>query len=114
MRARHCLRCVILQPLAHKWLRINTVAYGPTITCVSDNRDIAVRLTGLMWTHLEVLARERGISVSDLTAEALSRLVQEDARYLAARERAVERLRNASTLTLDGKITWTRDELHER
>lgn len=81
---------------------------------VSDNRDIAVRLTGLMWTHLEVLARERGISISDLTAEALSRLVQEDARYLAARERAIERLRNAPALTLDGKITWTRDELHER
>jgi predicted DNA-binding ribbon-helix-helix protein len=81
---------------------------------VSDNRDIAVRLSGLMWTHLEALAGERGISISDLAAEALSRLVQEDARYLAARERAMKRLRDSSPLTLDGTTNWTRDELHER
>lgn len=71
-------------------------------------------LPGQLWTHLERLAAERGVSISDLTAEALARLIEGDARYLAARERALARLRNAPSLTLNGQITWTRDELHER
>jgi uncharacterized protein involved in type VI secretion and phage assembly len=80
----------------------------------SQNREVAVSLSGQLWTHVERLAAERGISVSEPTAEALTRLVEGDASYLAARERAIERPQNASSLTLDGQITWTRDELHER
>lgn len=81
---------------------------------MGQNRDVVVSLSGPLWTHVERLAAERGISVSELTAEALTRLVEVEASYLAARERAIERLRNASSLTLDGQITWTRDKLHER
>ena len=68
----------------------------------------------VLWTRLECLAEERGVTLSQLTSEALARLVEGDGSYLAARKRAMERLRSASSLTLDGKITWTRDELHER
>ena len=79
-----------------------------------DRRNLTVHLLQSQWTSLERLAAERGISISDLAAEALARLAEENERYSTARERAVERLRNASALTLDGQITWTRDELHER
>jgi predicted DNA-binding ribbon-helix-helix protein len=73
-----------------------------------------VTLPALLWTHLERLAEERGVTHSQLMSEALMRLVETDVGYVNARRRAMERLRNASSLTLDGKITWTRDELHER
>ena len=63
---------------------------------------------------LERLAVERGIVISDLAAEALGRLVEEDDRYSAARERALARLRNSPSLGTDDRVTWTRDEIHER
>ncbi len=81
---------------------------------VSETRDVTVRLPGLLLEHLERLAEERGISISELTIQALARLVEGDASYLAARKRAMDGLRNASSLTVDGKITWTRAELHAR
>jgi hypothetical protein len=81
---------------------------------VEQDHEIAARIPSDLRARLERLAAKRGISISELAAEALARLVEEDdARYAGARERAVERLRNAPSLNLGG-ITWTRDELHER
>jgi hypothetical protein len=81
---------------------------------VSEHREVNVTLPALLWTHLERVAGERGVTLSQLMSEALMRLVETDVWCVGARRRAMERLRNASSLTLDGKITWTRDELHER
>jgi hypothetical protein len=83
-------------------------------TFVSEHREVTVTLPAALWTHLERVAEERGITLSQPTSEALMRLAEGDVGYLGARRRAMERLRNASPLTLDGKVTWARDELHER
>ena len=81
---------------------------------MEQEQEITVTIPGELRARLERLAAKRGVSISEHGAEALARLVQEDdARYSAARERAVERLRNAPSLHL-GSVTWTRDELHER
>ena len=71
-------------------------------------------LRGQLWAQLQRHAAEQGISISELTADALARLVEDDRRYSAVRERALARLRNAPSLGTTGRIPWTRDEIHER
>lgn len=63
-RRRDNLACVVLLPLASKWQLFHTVAVEPTMVLVSQNREVAVSLSGQLWTHVERLAAERGISVS--------------------------------------------------
>jgi hypothetical protein len=58
-----------------------------------------------------VLAAKRGTSVSALVARELDGLVQQDARYEEARNRARELMRAAAPR---GGRSWRRDELHDR
>lgn len=60
------------------------------------------------------LAADRDTSVSALLTESLTRLVDEDRRYTAARRRALAAMRTAGSLGTRGRARWTRDELHER
>ena len=47
--------------------------------------------------------------------EAIEKLVkQRDQEYEERMNRAIDRMRNAPDLGTGGKITWTRDEIHER
>jgi hypothetical protein len=46
--------------------------------------------------------------------DALQDLVKDRDDYEQARERALELMRNAKNLGTRGRITWTRDSLHER
>jgi hypothetical protein len=59
----------------------------------------------------KTLAAKRGISLSRLVAEQLEKLVQRDARYDAARRRALERLATGYDLRF---TPARRDDLHER
>ena len=46
--------------------------------------------------------------------EAIERTLAEDTVRDAAASRLIRRLRNAPDRGIGGKITWTRDELHDR
>jgi len=58
-----------------------------------------------------VLAAKRGTSVSALVARELDGLVEQDARYEEARNRAKKLMRAAAPR---GSRSWGRDELHDR
>ena len=58
-----------------------------------------------------VLAAKRGTSVSALVARELAGLVEQDARYEEARNRAEELMRAAAPR---GGRSWRRGELHDR
>ena len=58
-----------------------------------------------------IVAAKRGTSVSALVARELAGLVEQDARYEAARERAAELILAAAPR---GGRAWHRDELHDR
>jgi predicted transcriptional regulator len=81
---------------------------------VQDNQNITLRLPRQLLRRVKRLAVDRDTSVSALMAEALERLDDEDRRFSAARSRALEALRGATSLGTAGKRTWTRDQLHER
>ncbi len=52
--------------------------------------------------------------MSSVMAEAIRKLVDEDQQMEATKRRFLERIRSAPDRGTKGRITWTRDELHER
>lgn len=60
------------------------------------------------------LAVERGTSLSALLSQTLQEIVDAEDEYEQARARHLAILDNPSDLGTNGKITWTRDDLHGR
>jgi len=59
------------------------------------------------------LAVERGVSLSKLLSDSLEDVVLRGDRYEKARRRALERMKRGVKLGVT-RISWTRDDLHER
>lgn len=64
--------------------------------------------------RVKVLAARRDTSVSRLMTELLEGLVAREDDYERARRRHKAIMARGLNLGTGGKITWTRDELHER
>ena len=64
--------------------------------------------------RLKVLAAQRGSSISRMITEQLEAILNRDDEYERARQRALARLEQGWDLGTNGRIDWTRDELHER
>ena len=62
----------------------------------------------------KILAIEKDTSLSGLLTKTLTDLVEEADLYQVARERHMALLKESADLGTDGKINWTRDELHDR
>jgi hypothetical protein len=71
---------------------------------VADDRDLPAR----------ILAARRGTSVSQLLARLLREMVERETGHDAARQHDLARLREGTDLGTGGRITWSRDSLHER
>jgi len=63
---------------------------------------------------VKILAVERQTSVSALLTGLLEEIVEREDAYAAARERALARLTRPVNLGTRGRVTWTRESLHER
>jgi hypothetical protein len=74
-------------------------------------RNLTVQLDEETIREAKILAAKRGTSISGLVAQELEELVARDARYEAARRRALEIM--AASIPRGGR-TWRRDELYER
>ncbi len=73
--------------------------------------NITVAIEPALLKKARAVAARRGSSVSALLADELRELVAEDARYSAARRRALALLQSPLPL---GGTSIPRDELHER
>ncbi len=80
----------------------------------TETRNITLALPKNLLRKVKLLAVERDMSVSRLLAETLEELVKRDDAYERAYARWREDMRHLRSLGTNGKITWTRDELHER
>jgi hypothetical protein len=78
------------------------------------NQNITLSLPEEDLREARVLAARRGTSVSQLLARMLSDLVEQETGYARARERSLNRMREAADLGTGGHISWSRDSLHER
>jgi predicted transcriptional regulator len=81
---------------------------------VSDNQNITLSLPRALLKRVKRVAADRDTSVSALMTEALSRMADEERRYSASRKRALAALTSARSLGTQGRLTWSRDELHDR
>lgn len=81
---------------------------------MKDHRNVTLSLPEPLLRRFRVHAAERNQSMSAIMTEAIRNLTERDDRVEAANRRLIARIRNAPDLGTHGKITWTRDEIHER
>ena len=79
-----------------------------------QHRNLTLKLDADLYKEVKVLAAKRDTSISALVADKLTELVEEESGYAAARARALALLERGFALGTEGKVTWSRDELHER
>lgn len=78
------------------------------------NRNITLSLPEDVLRAAKILAVNRQTSVSRLVADVLKEMVERESGYALARQRQMALMEEGLNLGTYGKITWTRDELHER
>ena len=79
-----------------------------------ERQNITLSLPKEVVREAKVIAAQRETSISALMARVLRELVEEERGYRAARERGLNRLEDGLDLGTGGKVSWSRDELHER
>jgi hypothetical protein len=78
----------------------------------TDKQNVTVRLDRQTLHKARILAAKRNTSISGLLAQEIENLVSADDAYESARRHALGLLERG--FHLGGKITASRDELHER
>jgi hypothetical protein len=74
-------------------------------------RNLTIQLDEATIRHARVAAAHRGMSLSGLVAQQLSRLVEADERYERARAVALQAMSEAADRSAP---SWHREELYER
>ncbi len=88
----------------------NYVLYSQVMA--SKKQNVTVSLSEETLRKARILAAKRSTSISGLLAEQIETLVGEDEAYERAKRQALALL--DAPLKMGGKITATRDALHER
>jgi hypothetical protein len=82
--------------------------------CVKQNQNVTLSLPEPLLRRFRIYAASRNQSMTSLMAEAIRSLMEQERDRATARDRFLERIRNAPDRGTRGKIRWTRDDLHER
>jgi predicted DNA-binding ribbon-helix-helix protein len=82
---------------------------------MDDYRNITLTLPAKVLEQLERIAARRQISVSQLLTQVLEAIaVQHGADYAQARARHLAWLERAADLGTRGRVTWSRESMHDR
>ena len=76
--------------------------------------EITITLPEDLLQDAEAMAARRQISLSQLVIVGLRELIARHHEYEAARQRSMALMERGLNLGTHERITWTRDELHER
>jgi hypothetical protein len=79
-----------------------------------ESQNVTLALPKSLLRKVKLLAVERNTSISGLLTEFLREIVDSSDAYERAYARWREDIKHLRDLGLNGKIPWTRDELHER
>jgi metal-responsive CopG/Arc/MetJ family transcriptional regulator len=79
-------------------------------------KNVTLSLPEPLLQKFRVYAARYNQSMTELMERAIRKMIAEDTEgaYQLARKKLIEGMRNARPLGTGGKITWTREELHER
>ena len=78
------------------------------------NQNITLSLPEEDLREARVLAARRGTSISQLLARMLRELVERETGYDVAKDHSLAVLREGMDLGTGGRVTWSRDDLHDR
>lgn len=81
---------------------------------ISEKQNVTLAIPKSLLRKAKVVAAERQTSLSALLTQLLATLVEQEDQYEQARQRSLALLEQGFELGTQGKITWSRDELHER
>jgi len=81
---------------------------------VNKGRNLTIHLPEQLIRQLRVCAAIRNQSMTTLVKQAIERTLVEDSGREAAASRLITRLQNAPDRGIGGKVSWTRDEIHDR
>ena len=76
--------------------------------------NVTLSLPDALLHKFRIYAATRNQSMTSLAAQAIKDMIERDRQNAAANRRFLERIRNAPDRGTGGKITWIRDEIHER
>jgi predicted transcriptional regulator len=79
-----------------------------------DRQNVTLSLPKSLLKKAKVIAASREKSLSELLRESLEEKVREANGYKRARQKQLKLLKEGLDLGTKGRITTTRDELHER
>ncbi|HTU47407.1 MAG TPA: hypothetical protein VMF91_20255 [Bryobacteraceae bacterium] len=81
---------------------------------MKEHQNVTLSLPKPLLRRFRVYAAERNQSMSRVMTDAIEGLLNHDDPRESAKRRFLEGIRNAPDWGTGGKITWTRDEIHER
>lgn len=81
---------------------------------MSTSQNVTLAIPKDILRKAKILAVQKNTSLSGLLTQTLRELVANQEAYEQARERNVDLLDSGLDLGTQGKISWKRDELHER
>ncbi|MGI8550975.1 MAG: ribbon-helix-helix domain-containing protein [Dehalococcoidia bacterium] len=79
-----------------------------------EQRNVTVSLPAELLREVRHMAVDRGVSLSRFIALLLEQQVEERQQYEAAKDRQVSLLRIGLPLGTQGRVGWSRGDLHER
>lgn len=86
-----------------------------TASTARRGRNVTLTISEEIFRRARHLAVERGVSLSKLLSDELESLVVRDEQYETSRRRLLARMKKGLDLGIrDGRIPWSRDDLHER
>lgn len=77
-------------------------------------RNITLSISRELIQKAKIIAVKNNTSLSRLLQDYLTEIVERDEAYGQAREKHEKALQKGFNLGLNGKIRWTREELHDR
>jgi hypothetical protein len=80
----------------------------------ASHKNVTLSLPEALLRRFRVYAAERNQSMTSLMTEAIRRMIDRGVEGDKARRRFMNRIRNAPDRGTRGRVTWSRDELHER
>jgi hypothetical protein len=81
---------------------------------MSVYRNITLALPVKVLRQIKRIAARRQTSVSKLLTQALEEMATREEEYAQARQRHMAWLEHAAELGTGGRITWSRESLHDR
>jgi predicted transcriptional regulator len=78
------------------------------------SRNVTLALPEDLVRRLKILAARQDTSISALLTATLSNLADQEEGYAEARDAMISDMKQGYNLGTRGRVSWTRDSLHER